>query len=132
MLAARPFASQSALFAEAQALWDALTVNDWLEAFAHHPEIGADLKELRKRFASSAELSESEQAGVAQASDATLLTLRRLNQAYRDRFGYSFIICASSKTAQEMLTVLDQRLTSSPAAELGVAAAERAKITRLR
>jgi 2-oxo-4-hydroxy-4-carboxy-5-ureidoimidazoline decarboxylase len=132
MLAARPFASPSALLAQAHDLWNALEVNDWLEAFAHHPEIGADLKELRKRFARTAELSEAEQAGAAQASDATLLSLRRQNQAYRERFGYSFIVCASGKTAEEMLALLEQRLKSSPEAELGVAAAEQAKITRLR
>jgi 2-oxo-4-hydroxy-4-carboxy-5-ureidoimidazoline decarboxylase len=132
MLAARPYASSGALFERAQAVWSSCGREDFLEAFAHHPEIGADLGELRRRFASTATLSESEQSGVSGASEATLLELRQLNQAYRERFGYSFIVCASGKSAPEMLAILQQRLPHAPEAELLVAAAEQSKITRLR
>jgi len=132
MLVARPFASPGALLSRADAVWSRLEAADFLEAFAHHPEIGADLSELRKRFASTAALSESEQAGAANASEATLLELRRHNRAYRERFGYSFIVCATGKSAAEMLELLQQRLGSEPDAELKLAAAEQAKITRLR
>jgi len=132
MLAARPFASEHALFSQAEAVWQALEASDFIEAFAHHPEIGADLGELRRRFTSTAALSEGEQAGAAGASEAMLLALRRQNQAYRERFGYSFIVCATGKTAREMLSLLEQRLDSTPENELGIAAAEQAKITRLR
>ena len=132
MLAARPFASPSALLARADAVWSALEAADFLEAFSHHPEIGADLAELRRRFAGTATLSEAEQAGAASASEATLLALREQNRAYRERFGYSFIVCATGKSAAEMLAILQQRLANAPAAELELAAAEQAKITRLR
>jgi 2-oxo-4-hydroxy-4-carboxy-5-ureidoimidazoline decarboxylase len=132
MLAARPFASPAALARQADAAWAALETSDFLEAFSHHPEIGADLNELRKRFAATAQLSLSEQAGAVGASDATLAALRQLNQAYRTRFGYSFIVCASGKTAEEMRSLLEQRLGNPPQAELLLAAAEQAQITRLR
>ena len=132
MLRARPFASAGALLAQADEVWHALSASDYLEAFGHHPEIGADLEQLRKKFAHTAELSLAEQAGAAGASEATLLALRRGNQAYRERFGYSFIVCATGKSAQEMLALLEQRLPGSAAAELALAAAEQAKITRLR
>ncbi len=132
MLRARPFATASALFEQADATWGGLRRSDYLEAFRHHPEIGENLDELRKKFANTAELSLGEQAGAATASEATLLALRRGNQAYRERFGYSFIVCASGKSAEQMLALLEQRLPNSAESELAVAAAEQAKITRLR
>jgi len=66
------------------------------------------------------------------ASEATLLALRAGNEAYSERFGYSFIVCATGKTAQEMLKLLEARLPNPPELELGIAAAEQAKITQLR
>jgi 2-oxo-4-hydroxy-4-carboxy-5-ureidoimidazoline decarboxylase len=132
MLEARPFASASALHAEADAIWSALEPSDFLEAFSHHPEIGADLNELRRRFAGTADLSQNEQAGAAGASDETLLALRELNRAYRERFGYGFIVCATGKSAQEMLAILRHRLENSPDSELPLAAAQQAQITHLR
>lgn len=132
MLASRPFATVSSLFARAEAIWQGLTAKDYLEAFSHHPEIGANLEELRRRFAGTAELSLAEQAGAIGASEATLGALGRQNQAYRERFGFSFIVCASGKTALEMLELLEARLGNSREQELSIAAAEQGKITRLR
>jgi 2-oxo-4-hydroxy-4-carboxy-5-ureidoimidazoline decarboxylase len=132
MLASRPFASPSALLSRADAVWSELEAPDFLEAFSHHPAIGAELGELRRRFAGTAALSESEQAGASGASEATLLRLAEQNRVYRERFGYTFIVCATGKTAQEMLEILEQRLPGTPDAELRLAAAEQAKITRLR
>lgn len=132
MLASRPFASASALLDRADAIWRELEAPDFLEAFSHHPEIGADLGELRRRFAGTAALSEAEQAGVSKGSEETLRALAEQNRRYRERFGYSFIVCATGKSADEMLGVLEQRLHGAPDQELGVAAAEQAKITRLR
>jgi 2-oxo-4-hydroxy-4-carboxy-5-ureidoimidazoline decarboxylase len=132
MLSARPFASTAALHAEADAAWARLEARDYLEAFSHHPEIGADLDELRRRFTGTAALSRGEQAGAASASAATLLALREQNREYRERFGYSFIVCATGKTADEMLALLRGRLQNAPAEELTIAAAEQAKITHLR
>jgi allantoicase len=132
MLAARPFESGADLLARAERAWRALQTEDYLEAFAHHPEIGADLDELRRRFANTATLAETEQAGALGADEATLKALRAQNAAYRARFGYVFIVCASGKSAREMLGLLEARLHNPPELELGVAAAEQAKITRLR
>ncbi len=132
MLAARPFASAAALHTMAERVWSSLDRESILEAFSHHPEIGAGLEELRRRFASTAELSAAEQAGASAASEATLLALGEGNRAYRERFGYLFIVCASGKSADEMLALLLRRLESDPAQELTIAAGEQAKITRLR
>jgi 2-oxo-4-hydroxy-4-carboxy-5-ureidoimidazoline decarboxylase len=132
LLGARPFASADALFERADAVWRGLERADHLEAFSHHPEIGADLNELRRRFAGTADLSQSEQAGVTSATESTLRALRESNRAYRERFGYCFIVCATGKSADDMLAILQERLGHAPEAELCIAADEQAKITRLR
>ncbi len=132
MLEGRPYESAHALLLRAEAVWAALEASDHLEAFSHHPEIGANIAELRQKFAATAELSQREQAGAADASDETLHALRSQNRAYRERFGYLFIVCASGKSAREMLELLEVRLAHEPEAELGIAAAEQAKITCLR
>jgi 2-oxo-4-hydroxy-4-carboxy-5-ureidoimidazoline decarboxylase len=132
MLARRPFASSEALYASADDEWRASTRADHLEAFGHHPQIGENLEALRHRFQSTASLSQREQAGIESADEATLRALRDANAAYRERFGFIFIICAAGKTAAEMLAALRARLDNDPDTELLIAAAEHAKITRLR
>lgn len=131
MTARRPFATPEALFAMADEIWARLSRDDWLEAFAHHPRIG-DLESLRTRFASTRAWAAGEQAGAATASEAVLHALAEGNRAYEERFGYIFIVCATGKSADEMLGLLRARLPNDPAAELHVAAAEQRKITRLR
>ncbi|MET0340745.1 MAG: 2-oxo-4-hydroxy-4-carboxy-5-ureidoimidazoline decarboxylase [Polyangiales bacterium] len=132
MVLRRPFASTDALLDAADDVWRALGTNDQLEAFTHHPRIGDDLAALRATFASTADLSGAEQSGVEGASDAVLEALRDANEAYFARFGYIFIVCATGKTAPEMLALLRARLGNPPAEEISIAAAEQAKITRLR
>lgn len=132
MLELRPFASSDAVLLAAAEIWANLSRDDMLEAFAGHPQIGEDLPALRERFAMTASWSSEEQAGVTDASDAILEDLRRANLEYRDRFGYIFIVCATGKSAEEMLAIMRARLPNDPEHELAVAAAEQAKITRLR
>ena len=132
LLTQRPFASTEALFKAAAGVWTQMEKADMLEAFSHHPEIGADIASLRQRFASTAAWSAAEQAGVAGADDATLEALRDGNVRYREKFGYVFLVCATGKTAAEMLALLRARLAHDADAELQVAAAEQARITRLR
>ena len=66
------------------------------------------------------------------ASDEVRARLAAGNRAYESRFGYIFIICASGKSAAEMLASLEARLHHDPADELRVAAEEQRQITRLR
>jgi 2-oxo-4-hydroxy-4-carboxy-5-ureidoimidazoline decarboxylase len=126
-----PFASANDVFTAADEIWARLDPADWLEAFEHHPKIG-DVDSLRKKFASTATLCESEQAGVKDANETVLRELAEGNAAYEKRFGFIFIVCATGKSAAEMLAILKSRLPNDPKAELHVAAAEQAKITRLR
>jgi len=130
-LASRPFGSAAELFAAADDVWQNLDRDDWLEAFAAHPRIG-DLDNLRKKFAATADWASHEQSGVAAASEETLRQLADGNRRYEERFGYIFIVLATGKSAAEMLDILNARLRNSPDQELAIAAAEQAKITRLR
>ena len=131
MSAAAPFANDEALLAAAAETWNGLAREDWLEAFAGHPKIG-DLEALRSKFPDTRAWAGAEQAGVADASAAVLQRLAALNHKYQERFGYIFIVCATGKTAAEMLTLLEGRLASDPGTELLVAAGEQLKITLLR
>lgn len=132
MLSRRPFESSQALLLAAEQVFALLSPEQKLEAFAHHPEIGLSPSELRARFQSTASLSAHEQAGVRGADEGTLRRLRDANLAYRARFGYVFIVCASGKSAAEMLALLETRLLNEPQAELELAASELGKITRFR
>jgi 2-oxo-4-hydroxy-4-carboxy-5-ureidoimidazoline decarboxylase len=116
----------------ADEVWSQMGPDDFLEAFAHHPRIGASLDALREKFASTAALSASEQAGALGASEAELEALRDGNMRYEARFGHIFIVCASGKSAAQMLALLEARLSNDPAAELPIAAAQQHEITRLR
>jgi allantoicase len=132
MLAAGPFVSRAHLFGEAERLWWRLGDGDWKEAFTHHPRIGADLATLRAKYARTADWSAGEQAGIAGAADDTLRALADGNAAYEARFGFLFLVCATGKSAAEMLALLDERMGNAPDAELRIAAGEQVKITRLR
>ncbi|MEZ4268525.1 MAG: allantoinase AllB [Myxococcota bacterium] len=132
LAAGLPYADDGALFAAADAVWSRLGPDDWREAFSHHPEIGSSLESLRERFAATSTWSAGEQSGVSGASEQTLVALATKNRAYRERFGFVFLICATGKSAEEMLAALQARLPNDAATELANAAAEQAKITRIR
>ena len=132
MVKGRPYKDLDALKEAALTVWATMKRTDVLEAFDHHPRIGADIEALRKKFASTASLSESEQSSVADASEETLLALRDGNQKYEARYGHIFIVCATGKTAEEMLALLQARMDNEPDEELLIAAAEQAKITQIR
>ncbi len=131
MMARLPFESQLDLMSAADEVWAAVDCSDWLEAFAAHPRIG-DIAALREKFVATSDLCGSEQAGVAGAGDHVLHDLAEGNRQYEARFGYIFIVCATGKSAEEMLALLQARLRNEQDEEIKIAAAEQAKITRLR
>jgi OHCU decarboxylase len=143
MAAARPFASAEAMVLVADATWSTLNREDWLEAFAAHPKIGADGSggsvgsggsggSGRSGGKGTERWSTDEQAGVADATEATRRRLDEANRAYQARFGYIFIVCATGMTAGHMLDILELRLKNDVAGEIQVAAEEQRRITRLR
>ena len=126
-----PFATAEALYSEADRIWHSLPETDWREAFTHHPKIG-DVHALREKFASTATWAAGEQGAVQQATADTLAALAAGNAAYEQQFGYIFIVCATGKSAKQMLALLQARLPNAPEAEISIAMGEQAKITRLR
>lgn len=127
-----PFASEAVLVQRATAAWyEVCTESDWREAFTHHPKIG-DVESLRKKFAATSHLAGAEQAAVNDADSGTLEALAGGNAAYETKCGFIFIVCATGKSAGEMLRLLQDRLANSPEEELRIAAGEQHKITILR
>ncbi|HEX9287040.1 MAG TPA: 2-oxo-4-hydroxy-4-carboxy-5-ureidoimidazoline decarboxylase [Thermoanaerobaculia bacterium] len=160
MSAARPFESFRELADEADRISRSLSREDWLEAFAGHPKIGSSENEkgtdlfyrshpkigdsdseygggcrsagpVPATFSSRA-WSREEQGGTKGASPETLANLADANREYEERFGYIFIVCASGRSAAEMLALAEKRLGNDPATELAIAVEEQRKITRLR
>ncbi len=131
LAARRPYRTVDEVFAAADQLWARMERPDFLQAFAHHPKIG-DVSGLRAKFASTSQWAAGEQAGVQAAAEEVLARLARGNEQYEEKFGFIFIVCATGKSAAEMLELLEKRLPNRPADELKIAAAEQAKITRIR
>lgn len=122
IVSARPFASVDELMKAADDAWEAASEDDWHEAFSHHPRIG----EQAKGWAAS------EQSGVRDARAGIRDELAAVNQAYEEKFGYIYIVCATGRSAGEMLAIAKERMNNDAATELRVAAAEQHMITRLR
>lgn len=132
MAARRPFSSVDDLLLDADAVFETLGPSDWLEAFAAHPRIGDRPPSSRgENVASptSAVWSAAEQSGV---TDASRGAFERRNRDYESQFGHTFIICATGRTGDEMLKILEQRMLNNPEDELRQAAREQRQITRLR
>jgi 2-oxo-4-hydroxy-4-carboxy-5-ureidoimidazoline decarboxylase len=131
MMAARPFPTEAALEDAADRIWWSLEAADWREAFAAHPKIGARPRE-GGAMAGTELWAAQEQAGVTRGSGDVARRLAIANHDYEARFGYIFIVCATGKSAAEMLEALEHRLGNPPEQELRIAAGEQRKITRLR
>lgn len=131
MTAERPFLSPNHLLETADRLWWELGQDEWLEAFHSHPKIG-EKKAAASISADAQKWSENEQSGIRDSAQETIDILARMNREYEEKFGYIFIICATGKSSEEMLSSLRQRLSNGPDEELRIAAAEQAKITSLR
>ena len=125
----RPYATEEVFLKAADSIWWKLDRNDWLEAFSHHPQIG---EKPAAGSASARQWAEGEQAGARGASEEVKTRLARANRAYVEKFGYIFIICATGKSLEGMLALLNQRLQNDPASELSIAAEQQRQITRIR
>nr|HEX4312892.1 allantoicase [Kofleriaceae bacterium] len=123
-LAKRAYDDEPALLRGAESLWWSLGERDHLEAFAAHPRLG--------EAAPVSAWSSTEQRGMAAAADATRAALADANRAYGERHGFVFLLCATGRSADDMLAAIRARLGNDRATELRIAAEEQAKILRLR
>jgi OHCU decarboxylase len=131
MIDGRPYESLEQLTRAASEVWWSLGHEDWLEAFRSHPRIG-EKKAATEVSTQSQQWSGQEQSGVCAADQVTIDSLAQLNREYENKFGFIFIVCATGKSAHEMLAILRERLDNDIDSELPIAAAEQAKITELR
>ncbi len=131
MVAARPFSTKAQCHEIALEIWRGLGKADYLAAFEGHPKIG-DVSSLKLKFSHTKKLASGEQSAVNEASDEVLQALADGNAEYEQKNGFIFIVCATGKSAAEMLEILTSRLPNDQQTELKNAAAEQAKITAIR
>ena len=131
MAAQRPFPDVTTLLAASDETWSNLTAADWMEAYRSHPRIG-DSRAVQSASAQSATWSAQEQRNVAVAGDAVRIALVEANQEYEQRFRNTFIVCATGKSAPEILEILRRRLRNAGPTELREAAEQQRQITRIR
>ena len=120
----RPFANWNSLAETSDRVWSALKPDQWMHAFDAHPRIG-EKKE-------GARWTADEQSGTRSASSQTMEEIARMNREYEHKFGHVFLICATGRTADDILANLKSRLNNDATTELRNAAEEQRKITALR
>jgi 2-oxo-4-hydroxy-4-carboxy-5-ureidoimidazoline decarboxylase len=130
MVGLRPIGSVQNLSAAADSAWSAMEEADWMEAFACHPRIGE--RKAAHSSAKSAAWSRQEQSSANAAAEQVLTELAEGNAHYEQRFGITYIVCATGKSANEMLAILNRRLGSDRATELREAAEQQRQITQIR
>jgi OHCU decarboxylase len=130
MVALRPIDGIAELSEAADRVWSAMGEDDWMEAFACHPRIGG--RDATQATAQSLEWSKNEQSSTAVATKLVLAELAECNEMYEQRFGFTYIVCATGKSSEEMLSILKRRLTSDRTTELREAAEQQRQITQIR
>lgn len=131
MVGRRPFLDEASILSASDNVWNHLQTTDWMEAFSKHPRIG-ERKAPESASAQSASWSAQEQKNVNAANAKVLSALAEANREYERKFDRVFIICATGKSASEILDILRRRLQNDDAMELQAAAAEQCKITKIR
>jgi len=131
MAASAPFQMLEDLFEVADQIWFSLSAADHLEAFAAHPKIGSRRRAAKQKKRAAA-WSGSEQAGMREAGPTVRDRLAEINSLYERKFGFIFIVCATGRTASEMLAIAEARLGNSLQTEMQLAAEEQRKITEIR
>lgn len=130
MVALRPIDGIAELSVAADRVWSAMEEDDWIEAFACHPRIGGH--DAARATAQSLEWSRNEQSSTTVATELVLAELAERNRMYEQRYGFTYIVCATGKSSEEMLSILKRRLASNRATELGEAAEQQRQITQIR
>lgn len=124
MLTGQPYADLDALLVAAEQVWSAFGSDDVLEAVAAHPRIG--------ERAAAGSTESREQAGTVGAGVDVLAAMADGNREYEHRFGMTYLVRASGRSAEEMLALLRERLGHDREAELAEAARQQGEITALR
>ncbi|MGD0734598.1 MAG: 2-oxo-4-hydroxy-4-carboxy-5-ureidoimidazoline decarboxylase [Terracidiphilus sp.] len=130
MVAMRPIATVAELSIAADEVWSTMEETDWMEAFACHPRIGE--RKAERASQQSAAWSRQEQSSADSATGKVLAELAAANVLYERRFGFTYIVCATGKSVEQMLDLLNRRLASGRETELREAAEQQRQITQIR
>ena len=125
----RPYDSAAALFAMSDEIWRSLSEEDWQEAFDSHPRLGE--QKAKAATEKSLNWSASEQS-TANPDETVREALAQGNREYEEKFGRIFLLCATGRSATEMLAILRERMQNDAASELREAAEQQQLITQLR
>ena len=126
----RPFAGVDNLHGAMAAAVRRAGVDTHLELLRAHPDLAGRLAETGRLTASST--AEQASAGLDRLTSAEQTRFNRLNQAYRDKFGFPFIIAVREHTKQSILDRFEARLANTAEQERQTALDEVFKIARLR
>lgn len=119
----RPYATRGLLLDRADRVLAELPEAEIDQALDGHPRIGA-----RADNASS----KREQAAVQGAGSDVLAALAEANRKYEAQFGHVYLVCATGRSAPDLLGILEERLGNDPETERRVLRVELAKINRIR
>ena len=131
LISKRPFEDEAAVLITSDEIWRRLGTSDWLQAFQSHPKIG-ESRAAAPTGGHSAAWSQQEQKNIAAAREDIKAELAKGNGEYEEKFGFIFIVCATGKSAPEILEILKRRLQNDKEKELKEAAEEQRQITQLR
>ena len=131
LAARRPIADEASLIAASNEVWHSLPEEAWREAFDSHPRIGQKHAQTHAT-AESLKWSEQEQQAAMSPDAAAKLALEDANRRYEEKFGRIFIVCASGKSASDILNILEERMKNDAATEMQEAAEQQRQITQLR
>ena len=126
----RPFKSLDDLHQMMTALVAKSSPEGQLALIEAHPDLAGRLAQMGQLTAESTR--EQAAAGLSQADPATRERINTLNAAYRERFGFPFIICARLNNVATIVGAMEQRLPNNRETEIHAALAEIYKIARLR
>jgi 2-oxo-4-hydroxy-4-carboxy-5-ureidoimidazoline decarboxylase len=127
----RPIQDEAVLLTASDEVWATLPESDWLEAFRSHPRIGESRAPV-SAAARSAAWSKEEQGRVSAADEEIKIALAEGNRVYEEKFGRTFVVCATGKPPTEILGTLMKRLRNDERMELREAAEQQRQITQLR
>lgn len=126
----RPFAGREELYEALVAAMYAAPRERKLALIRAHPDLAG--KAAVEGTLTDSSKREQASAGLDRLSPDEYAAFTRTNAAYRERFGFPFVVCAREHTKESILRVASERLANSEDEEIRVALEEIAKIARLR
>jgi OHCU decarboxylase len=129
IIARRPFESLEQMLSASDAVWRTMGPRDWNEAFAHHPRIGE--RQAATHVSAAARAWSAEEQSAAQGA-STRAALAQATEAYEDRFGRIYLVCAAGRSGEDLLADIAARMNNPPDKELAIAVEEQRKIIQLR